>query len=140
MNSAQYLDQTFRYNKYIGSKIEKLVGSKQNLTASYSDSPHSAEFFGRTMETSVIEQISTESILRKDFVRYLELQTELEKMILNMKEDRYKFIIRRRYMDALEWAEIAEMTNYSLRYLYKLHKRAVIEFDVVYNQFMAEEI
>ena len=127
MNSAEYLSQTFRYNKYIGSRLERLVGSKQNsenLTSSYSEFPHNAEFFSRTMEVSIIEQIDAETTLQNDYNRYLELQVELEKMILNMKEDRYKFIIRRRYRDALEWAEIAALTNYSQRYLYKLHMPA----------------
>ena len=142
MNSAQYLMKAFRYNKYIGHRLDDLSACKVKAecnSSAFLEFPHQNETELHKIEQSVIEQIALENDLAKDYCFYSELKADLEKMIMELDDERYRFIIRHRYCDGFSWKTITGLTNYSSRYLLKLHKCALEEFDVVYRNYMKED-
>ena len=142
MNSAQYLMRAFRYNKYIGSRLDVLSACKLKAecnSSAFSELPHRGENEPHIIEQSVIEQISLENDLAKDYFFYSELKSNLEKMIMELDDERYRFIIRHRYCDGFSWRTITGLTNYSTRYLLKLHRSALEEFDVIFENFMKKD-
>lgn len=135
MTSKQYLRNSYYFNKRIGNSIVKMISCKmhsEKTTTSLTGLPRSNDLTLSSMEVSVVDRICIEENIRKEYTQYCVLREELDSLISEVTEEKYRFILRKRYMDALDWKEISFFTNYSIPYIYKLHTRALAAFDLVY--------
>lgn len=139
MTSKQYLKNSFYFNKRIGNNIMKMISCKmqsEKTTTAITGFPHNNNLSLSTMEMSVIERICLEANIRKEYSYYCTLRNELEAMISEISDEKYRLILRKRYMDALEWKEIAFFISYSIPQTFRLHTEALAAFDMIYTKRM----
>ena len=60
---------------------------------------------------------------------YVDLKNKIISQIDNLNNDRYSEILHYRYVDYLLFSEIAEKMNYTKDYVWKLHRKAIKEFE-----------
>lgn len=63
----------------------------------------------------------------------VEAKKEIADAILKLSKRNHREVLMRRYVGGESWSEIAEGLNYSLRAVYKIHGRALIEMTEVIN-------
>ena len=60
---------------------------------------------------------------------YSKKEQEIRECIENLNvEDKIKRVLSMRYLSFLEWYEIANICNYSLNHIYRLHRLGLISF------------
>lgn len=133
MDAKEYLDQAYNMKNHIKCLNQELE-SYRELASSVP---------GCNFEERINKQRSTEAPFMKYIYKIMDLEEEiktesgrLEIMKLeighqiNLLEDiNERLILRYRYLVCMPWDEIAARLHYSIRYVYKIHGRALQHFD-----------
>ena len=110
----EYLSQAFRIDQRIQSKMEQ-VASLNDLatraTATYSDMPGSETRNLHRMEDAILSII--------------ELEADIVHKIKAVQNTEYQTLLELRYLCFKSWEQIAVDMGYELRWLYRLHHRAL---------------
>ena len=116
----EYLSQAFRIDQRIQSKMEQ-VASLNDLatraTATYSDMPGSETRNLHRMEDAILSiiELEAEMQMKKDIVHKIKAVQNTE----------YQTLLELRYLCFKSWEQIAVDMGYELRWLYRLHHRAL---------------
>ena len=130
MTAKQYLNQIRNLDLRIQSSAEEVMQLRaltENITASFSERVQSssagdgfAEIVAKIADLEIeINAMTDELILKKQRVNY-----EMH----NMKNNLYAALLIERYCNGKTWDQIANNLNYDIRYIQKLHGRALQEF------------
>ena len=79
----------------------------------------------------IAKLIDLERRIEADVDQYLVIKADIRARINRVEDPRLKVILLRRYVIFDKWYEIADGLGIDERYLYKLHKKAVKEFDKI---------
>ncbi len=137
MTAKEYLEQV----KEIDSKINRLTSLKERLKECMYFSAGSPE--GERVQTSRnmdklgslyarIDNIEREISERKEEMTDLKLRLALE--IDELSDFNQKQILIHRYIYLKSWQEIPNEMGYSKGYIFRLHKKALKEFEKIYNE------
>lgn len=131
MTAKEYLRQLSRKDARIKALLERQRRYRElaeRRTAVYRDTPG-----GGQRHVSPVEEYATKIIdLEREIVRrideYADLTREVEAAIDRIGDDRYRDVLRFRYINGWGWEKIAREMHYELRWLHYLHGRALQEF------------
>lgn len=127
MTAKEYLSRAYRIDQRIDSKIEQ-VGSLRALstkaTATISDMPYSSKNV-HSMEEIIVKIINLEHEINEDINKLLDLKWEITGMIKSVENPEYQELLELRYLCFYSWEKIAVRMDYDLRYLHKLHRKAL---------------
>lgn len=127
MQLKEYLETPFYMNQKIDLKIDKLAmlqAAAIKTTASISATTGGSGNYQK-MESNVVKITELKEEIRKDIVILLETENKVEKTIKLIGDDRLELILMARYIFFESWEDIATNLNYSKRYIYKLHDKAL---------------
>lgn len=130
MNAKAYLSQAFRLDQQINSKLEQVSALRQ-LATKATASIHAERVSGTThrspMENAVIKLIDLEYEINSDIDRLVDLKRELNALILSIDNHAYRIVLELRYLSDNTWEEVANVMGYDLRWVYRLHGKALQE-------------
>ena len=63
-----------------------------------------------------------EKELNNHIKEFIDLKSKITKKIDELPDIEYRLVLMLRYLDFKTWEEIAELMNYSIRWIYKLHE------------------
>ena len=72
--------------------------------------------------------MNLEKELNNHIKEFIDLKSEITKKIDELPDMEYRLVLMLRYLDFKTWEEIAEIMNYSVRWIYKLHGLALKKF------------
>lgn len=138
MNSKQYLYQAVGLDKRINSKLEQV--SMLRDMATKATSTFQAERVSGTrqrspMENAVVKIIDLENDIDRDIDKLVDLKLELISFISRLENPTYRLLLELRYLEGKTWEEVAEIMNYDLRLVYRLHGRALQEAEKLLNEY-----
>lgn len=55
-------------------------------------------------------------------------------IIFEIKDGRYQAILEERYINCKRWEDVARTMNYDQRWLFRLHEKAIKEFEKLYSK------
>ena len=130
MTAKEYLKQIYRLDRRIEldrRKIEKLRAVLDYKPPSGgSGSGSSADRIPDTL-AKIIEYEEQAERLTK---RYIELYIEIEKAIAAVSDPVLREVLERRYLLYQKWEEIAEAMHRDLRWVYRLHGKALQQLTI----------
>ena len=130
MNAKVYLSQAYRLDQQINSKLEQVSALRQLATKATS-SIHAERVSGTTqrspMENAVLKLIDLEHEINADIDRLVDLKRELNALIMAIDNHAYRIVLELRYLNGNTWEEIAGIMGYDLRWIYRLHGKALQE-------------
>ena len=130
MNAKAYLSQAFRLDQQINSKLEQVSALRQ-LATKATASIHAERVSGTnqrsSMENAVIKLIDLEHEINDDIDRLVDLKRELSAFISEIENHAYKMVLELRYLSGNKWEEVADVMGYDLRWIYRLHGKALKE-------------
>lgn len=128
MTTKNYLAQAYRIDQRINSKLDQISSLRElatKATSTLSDMPHSPNRSTGSMENIIIKMIDLENEINTDIDTLIDLKRDIVKIIKRIQNPEYQTLLELRYLCFSSWEQIAVDMGYDLRYLYKIHGRAV---------------
>ena len=118
MTVKEYLSQAYRIDQRINSKLEQVASLRAlatKATSTLSDTPPSGSRNVQSMENEINEDIDT----------LVDLKREIVGVIKRIDNPEYQTLLELRYLCFYSWEKVAVEMEYDLRYLHKLHRKAL---------------
>jgi len=142
MNAKAYLSQAFRLDQQINSKLEQVSALRQ-LATKATASIHAERVSGTKqrspLENAVVKLIDLEHEINGDIDRLVDLKRELNGFISGMENHAYKMVLELRYLSSNTWEEVADVMGYDLRWIYRLHGKALAEAQLRLSKYVDKE-
>ena len=132
MTAKEYLNQAFRIDARINSKLEQ-VQSLRDLAAKATSTLSLTHNRGtrniHRMEDIIAKMADMENELNADVEQLLETKRLVREAINTVDNTTYRTLLELRYLCFKTWEEIAIAMYYDYRYLLKIHDRALKAVD-----------
>lgn len=138
MKAKEYLSQAFLLNEQINTKLEQVSALRHLATKTctpINDMPGSPTKRVDGMEETIIKMVSLENEINADIDKLVDLKVEITRLINKVSQVECRLLLEKRYLCMETWEVIAVSLNYNLRYIHKLHSRALSDFDSVLAEY-----
>ena len=132
MTAKEYMEQARYLDMQINSKIEQVRSLNElatKATTVYSDMPHSPNRNTSRMEETVVKIIDLESEIDRD----MNLKREIMRVVNSIEPAEYRTLLELRYLQFKKWEQIALLMSTDLRWVYRMHGRALNEVQKIIN-------
>ena len=130
MTIKEYLSQAYRLDQRINSKIEQLKRWQDlaiKATSTLSKTSSCSYENSHKMEDNMVKIIDLKNEINNDIDRLIDLKKDIMALINAVKNPEYQTLLELRYLCYKKWSQIAAEMGYDLRYIHKLHLRALSE-------------
>lgn len=112
----------------------------QHLSATdYSTPRVSAAGCGRDMTDDIAKHMEAMDNVRNEWKRWIKLRIECRDIIMMITSGKnteiFQTVLKYRYLEHLQWEEIAVKMGYSYRRVIQIHGKALIAFEKVFERF-----
>lgn len=133
MKAKKFLQQAIWLDKLIDSKLEqleKLESLAQKTTVDLTKERVSGGSGATSsMENVVVKIVELKREINDDIDRLIDLKREISEIISKLDNPSYQLILEMRYVNNKNWERIASEMGYDLRWILRLHARALKEID-----------
>lgn len=133
MTTKEYLSQAYRIDQRINSKLEQVASLRvlaTKATSTISDNLPSGSQNVQAMEDIIVKIIDLENEINKDIGTLVDLKREIVGVIKRISNPEYQTLLELRYLCFYSWEKVAVEMEYDLRYVHKLHKKAMEQCSV----------
>jgi len=134
MDVKKYLSQAYFLDQKINMKLsqkEELKARTMRITSSLRQDRVSSSKQKSPMENTIVKMVMLEQEINRDIDKLYELKNEMELFVLEIEDPLHRTIIDFRYIKNKQWDEISELLGYHVRWILKLHNRALSEAEKV---------
>ncbi len=128
MNAKEYLNQAFRIDQRINSKLEQVASLHAlatKATSTMTDMPGSPNRNIHRMEDILIKIMELEDEINADIDKLVDLKAEITETIKAVDHLEYQTLLEKRYLCFQTWERIAVDMDYDLRWVYRMHNKAL---------------
>lgn len=128
MTAKEYLGQAYRIDKRINSKLEQITSLRElaiKATSTLTDMPRNPNRDIHSMASIITKMVDFEAEINNDIDTLVDLKREIVNLIKGIDSPEYQTLLELRYLCFKSWEQIAVDMGYDLRYLHKLHGRAL---------------
>ena len=135
LSAKDYLSQAYRIDQRINSKIEQVQSLRElagKASATLSDVPPSKGNRNvHRMEDVIAKMMDMESEINADMKRLLNLKHEIVTVISCVESPELQTLLELRYLCFKTWEQIAVALHFDLRWVHRLHNRALNEVELI---------
>ena len=128
MTAKEYLYQAFRLDQKIKSKLEQVVNLR-DMAAKAMSSINAERVSGTTkrcpMENALIKLVDLEHEINDDIDQLMALKRELACVFGKIDNQACRLLLELRYLAGKNWAEVAKIMGYEVRWIYQMHGKAL---------------
>ena len=128
MTTKEYLSQAYRIDQRINSKLEQVASLRAlatKATSTLSNTPPSGSRNTQAMENTIEKIVDLENEINEDINTLVDLKREIMGIIKRIPNPEYQTLLELRYLCFYSWERVALDMSYDLRYIHKLHRRAL---------------
>ncbi len=133
MNAKEYLSQALWLDQMILSKLEQLETLKSlsmKVTSSFTKEKICGGNIEKSkMESTMVKVIDLENEINADIDRLVDLKKDIQDTINMMDDINQQLLLELRYLSGKGWDEIAASMGYDPRTVYRIHGKALKEFE-----------
>lgn len=130
MTVKEYLSQAKFLDQRINSKIQQVAALNDlatKATSTLTGMPRNPNHATSTMEEAITKIIDLQAEINQDIDTLVDLKRDLSATIKAVGNTEYQTILEKRYLCFLSWEQIAVDMGYDLRWLYRIHGKALDE-------------
>lgn len=134
MTTKEYFEQALTLNKRINSKLDHLRTLREmttKATITLSDIPRSSSRNVHRMQDIISKIVDLENEINGDIDRFVDMKREYMRIIGSIDSPVHQLVMEQRYLCCRTWEQISVELGYDLRWLHRLHGRALQEADRV---------
>ena len=127
MTTKEYLNQVYRIDQRINSKIEQVAYLKtltNKATATLTDMPKGTRDV-HSKEKIIVKMIDLENEINADIDELVDLKREIVNVIKSVTIPEYQMLLELRYLCFKSWEQIAIEMGYGIDNTFKMHRRAL---------------
>lgn len=128
MTAKEFLSQAKYLDLRINSKIQQVAALNDlatSATSALTGMPHNPSPSTSRMADVIAKIVDLQSEINSDIDRLVDLKQEIGATIKAVDDVELQTILERRYLCFETWEKIADSMNYEIRYLHKLHGKAL---------------
>ncbi len=128
MTAKEYLEQAYRLDQRINSKLEQKEALRclaTKSTATIQKNPVSSSSNDSFMEDAIIKIVDMEKEIDREIDRLVDLKREITGVIDRVDNLNLQVLLELRYLCYKRWPEIAEQMYYTESNVYKMHEKAL---------------
>ena len=128
MNAKEYLNQAYRLDQRINSKLEQVMTLRETATkatATLTDMPRSDSPNLQSMENTIVKIVDLENEINRDIDRLVDLKAEVRQLIAALENPEQQLILELRYLCFKQWSAIMEEMGISETSVYRIHGEAL---------------
>ncbi len=133
MNTKTYLSQTRYLDMRIRSKLQQVDSLNElatNCTSVLTGMPRNPSGSTSRMSDAICKIIDLQNEINRDIDTLVDLKKEIMGVVKAVANPEHQTLLEKRYLCFLSWEKIAVDMGYDLRYVHKLHIRALDECKV----------
>lgn len=134
LTAKEYLSQAYRIDQRINSKIEQVRSLRdlaEKATATLSDMPRNPSPNHHRMEDFLCKALDLENEINADLCHLIDTKREIVTVVKCVENRELQTLLEMRYLCYKTWEEIAVEMHFDLRWVYRLHGRALDEVDAI---------
>jgi hypothetical protein len=134
LTAKEYLSQAYRIDQMIKSKIAQVQSLRDlatQATATLSDMPRNPSPNYHRMEDFITKAMDLESEINADLCRLIDTKREIVTVVKCVENRDLQILLELRYLCFKTWEEIAVELHFDLRWVHRLHGRALDEVDAI---------
>lgn len=134
LTAKEYLSQAYRIDQRISSKLQQVQSLRdlaEKATATLSDMPSSGTRNPHRMEDVIAKMVDLESEINADLLRLIDQKHEIVTVINCVESPELQTILDMRYLCFETWETIAVALHLDIRWVHRLHNRALSEIDAI---------
>ena len=136
-SAKDFLEQSWRLNEEIDCKIEQLAvlnALAGKTTGTLSGMPHAPGHEGSKLEDIIVKIVDLQEEINADIDRLVDLKKEMMRMIALVEDKDQRLILELRYLCWKPWDEIMVRMNFSERWIFLLHDRALKKSRIIFQK------
>lgn len=136
MNAKEYLNRVRFADISINTKSDELYYLKlKSLQVSPQSQGERVQSSGSGGDfTKIIDRIVLlQDKINEEIDLLVELKEQARTLIHMLTDERYKTVLTEYYLNHKTWEQVADRMNYDLRWVYRIHGKALKEFSKVLN-------
>lgn len=134
MTVKEYLSQAKFLDQRINSKIQQVAVLNDlatKATSTLTGMPRNPNHATSTMEEAITKIIDLQAEINRDIDTLVDLKRDLSATIKAVGNTEYQTVLEKRYLCFQSWEQIAVEMGYDLRWLYRIHGKALDEVRAV---------
>lgn len=134
MKAKTYLGRAYRLDLKIGMKLEELERLRSlacSMTSRMKEDKIKNYSQVNVMEEAIVKIVATEKTISNTVDKLIGIKKELSEMLELMENEDERILLELRYLCYKPWEEIAFKMNICCSYVYKLHRKALENFETV---------
>lgn len=136
LNAKEYLNRVRFADISINTKNDELYHLKlKSLQVSPQSQGERVQSSGSGGDfTKIIDKIVLlQAKINEEVDQLVELKEQARTLIHMLTDERYKTVLTEYYLNHKTWEQVADCMNYDLRWVYRIHGKALKEFSKVLN-------
>ena len=128
MTAKEYLSQARLLDARINAKIQQVAALNDlatHATATLTGMPRNPSRSESRMAEAVVKIIDLQNEINRDIDKLVDLKREIIAVIKRIDNPEYQTLLELRYLCFYSWEKVAVEMEYDLRYLHKLHRKAL---------------
>ena len=128
MTTKEYLNQAYRIDQRINSKLEQIQSLRDMLTktgVNLSDMPKNPNKGESRKENTMVKILDMEAQIDKDVDKLVSLKNEIMGVIREVEPVDCQMLLELRYLCFKTWEDIATALDCSVRNVHFLHSKAL---------------
>lgn len=128
MTTKEFLNQAYRIDQRINSKLEQIISLHAlatKATSTLSDMPVSKTESQSKMAEIIAKIVDLEVEINRDIEKLVEIKQNIVSTIKKVQNPELQTLLELRYLCFRTWEQVALEMGYSIQNAYKLHDRAV---------------
>lgn len=134
MTAKEYLEQLIIRDRAIIKKrqrLETLHSVAMNTTVNYGNEAVQHSKAKNPLENIMAKIVDLDREIEDDVNSLVDLKAEVWERLDNLRNEPQKRVLWLHYAERLSWSKVANALNFSERYVYILHRRALSELDKI---------
>ena len=134
LTAKEYLSQAYRIDQRINSKIEQVQSLRElsgKATATLSNETFSGTRNFHRMEDVICKIMDLESEINADLMQLINTKHEIVTVVKCVENPELQTLLELRYLCFKTWEQIAVEMHFDLRWVHRLHHRALNEVESI---------
>ncbi len=128
MTTKEFLNQAYRIDQRINSKLEQIISLHAlatKATSTLSDMPVSKTESQSRMADVIAKIVDLENEINADIERLIEIKKDIVSAIKKVHNPEFQTLLELRYLCFRTWEQVALEMNYGIDNVFKLHQKAL---------------
>lgn len=128
MTTKEFLNQAYRIDQRINSKLEQIKNLRElatKATFTISETGVCDSENKQRMESNVVKIVDLEREINEDIDMLIEVKKDIVTMIKKVENPEYQTLLELRYLCFKRWEQIALDMDYSIQHTFRIHNKAL---------------